>query len=135
MHHAGIISRRVYEASIASMVKGVKKYGPEPRIDAATNSAVEWGKDVLARNNINGVVGHWFPHIFSEAVDCANQTGLFADALGVDVLPEGVPMAKITPSRFLIRLRCRSVPARRGGVFMGLRSRRRLASICVDAQM
>ena len=88
-HHAGIISRQVYEASIASMVKGVKKYGPEPRIDAATNSAVEWGKDVLARNNINGVVGHWFPHIFSEAVDCANQTGLFADALGVDVLPEG----------------------------------------------
>ena len=87
-HHANI-SRRVYEASIASMVKGVKKYGPEPRIDAATNSAVEWGKDVLARNNIDGVVGHWFPHIFSEAVDCANQTGLFADALGVDVLTEG----------------------------------------------
>ena len=87
MHHANI-SRRVYEASIASMVKGVKKYGPEPRIDASTNTVAEWGKDVLARNNINGVVGHWFPHIFSEAVDCANQTGLFADALGVDVLPE-----------------------------------------------
>ena len=75
-HHAGIISRRVYEASIASMVKGVKKYGPEPVL------ATGWGQP-------SGVERFWFPHIFSEAVDCANQTGLFADALGVDVLPEG----------------------------------------------
>ena len=75
-HHAEI-SRWVYEASIASMVKGVKKYGPEPEVvnvyvGSAQRAAV-----------------FWFPHIFSEAVDCANQTGLFADALGVDVLPEG----------------------------------------------
>ena len=76
-HHANI-SRRVYEASIASMVKGVKKYGPEPQgMPSATHISTE------------RVNAHWFPHIFSEAVDCANQTGLFADALGVDVLPEG----------------------------------------------
>ena len=61
--------------------KGVRKYGPEPGLDGS------------ARGEFYPVAGramhHWFPHIFSEAVDCANQTGLFADALGVDVLPEG----------------------------------------------
>ena len=79
MHHANI-SRRVYEASIASMVKGVKKYGPEPSAGMA---------GLIRVDGHNPVAEHWFPHIFSEAVDCANQTGLFADALGVDVLPEG----------------------------------------------
>ena len=76
-HHADI-SRRVYEASIASMAKGVRKYGPEP-------------PDAVPGPNAERLAGFWFPHIFSEAVDCANQTGLFADALGVDVLPEGAP--------------------------------------------
>ena len=82
-HHAGI-SFLVYKASIASMVKGVKKYGPEPTMPT-------WYGRPLPGLTDNGVkvVNHWFPHIFSEAVDCANQTGLFADALGVDVLPEG----------------------------------------------
>ena len=31
-HHADI-SRRVYEVSIASMAKGVRKYGPEPGLE------------------------------------------------------------------------------------------------------
>ena len=79
-HHADI-SRRVYEASIASMAKGVRKYGPEPSRMSMPLDRYSKQFEILGN--------HWFPHIFSEAVDCANQTGLFADALGVDVLPEG----------------------------------------------
>ena len=72
-HHLEI-SRRVFTASVAGMVKGVRKYGPEP-----PGVPLEWGRLPW------GVASHWFPHIFSEAVDCANQTGLFADALGVKI--------------------------------------------------
>ena len=70
LQHHLLISRRVFESSVHSMVKGVQKYGPEP-------------DDYL------GYPPHlaqfWLPRIFSEAVDGANQTGLFADALGVEL--------------------------------------------------
>ena len=71
-HHVEI-SRRVFAASVASMVKGVRKYetdGPTGDLGVQVDAAVH---------------NYWFPHIFSEAVDCANQTGLFADALGVEL--------------------------------------------------
>ena len=71
-HHVEI-SRRVFTASVAGMVKGVQKYGPEPVPHYLT---VPVELDLL---------NYWFPHIFSEAVDCANQAGLFADALGVEL--------------------------------------------------
>ena len=54
-------------------MKGVQKYGPEPVPHYLT---VPVELDLL---------NYWLPHIFSEAVDCANQTGLFADALGVEL--------------------------------------------------
>ena len=77
-HHVEI-SRRVFAASVASMVKGVRKYpddGPMRKDQAA------YWRDT---KEASAVQGYWFPHIFSEAVDCANQTGLFADALGVEL--------------------------------------------------
>ena len=74
LYHHAEISQQVYWASVAGMVKGVRKYGPEP-----PGVPLEWGMLPW------GVASHWFPHIFSEAVDCANQTGLFADALGVEI--------------------------------------------------
>ena len=70
LQHHLLVSRRVFEASAWSMVKGVKKYGPEPTLES------DWG-------NTSRVEQFWLPHIFSEAVDGANQIGLFADALGV----------------------------------------------------
>ena len=72
MHHAEI-SRQVFRSSIAGMAKGVRKYEQEPVPHYLT---VPVELDLL---------NYWFPHIFSEAVDCANQTGLFADALGVEL--------------------------------------------------
>ena len=70
-------SRRVFEASVAGMLKGVRKYGPEPDVsDFDMNSA---------NHDVARLAGHWLPHIFSEAVDAANQTALFADALGVEL--------------------------------------------------
>lgn len=70
-HHVEL-SRRVFEASVQGMLKGVLKYGPEPTLESG------WG-------NPSRVELHWLPHIFSEAVDAANQTALFADALGVEL--------------------------------------------------
>ena len=74
-HHIKI-SAQVFEASVRSMLKGVRKYGPEPpqihRRDIAEYNAAH---------------AYWLPHIFSEGVDAANQTGLLADTLGVEVLP------------------------------------------------
>ena len=72
-HHLRI-SERVFEESARSMLKGVRKYGPEPEADRSA-----W----VAGGSL--VTNHWLPHIFSEAVDSANQTGLFADALGVEL--------------------------------------------------
>ena len=57
------------------MIKGVRKYGPEPGPLALLTAIAGTGE----------LAGFWFPHIFSEAVDAANQTGLFADALGVEL--------------------------------------------------
>ena len=68
-HHVEI-SRRVFESSVHSMIKGVRKYGPEP-------------DDYLGHPPSQAQF--WLPHIFSEAVDAANHTGLFADALGVEL--------------------------------------------------
>ena len=77
MHHAEI-SRQVFRSSVAGMVKGVRKYPSEP---VRKDQAPHW-RD----NKESGAVqGYWLPHIFSEAVDCANQTGLFADALVVEI--------------------------------------------------
>ena len=76
-HHVTEVSRRVFAASVAGMVKGVQKYGPEPGLNGSVRSAFY---PVAGR-----AMRFWFPHIFSEAVDCANQTGLFADALGVEL--------------------------------------------------
>ena len=75
-HHVEI-SCRVFIASVAGMVKGVQKYPSEP---LRKDQAAYW-RDVQA---VGAVQRYWLPHIFSEAVDCANQTGLFADALGVE---------------------------------------------------
>ena len=77
MHHAEI-SRQVFRSSIAGMAKGVQKYPSEP---VRKYQAAYW-RDVKA---VGDVQRYWLPHIFSEAVDCANQTGLFADALGVEL--------------------------------------------------
>ena len=74
-HHVTEVSRRVFAASVAGMVKGVRKYPSEP---LRKYQAAYW-RDVQA---VGDVQRYWLPHIFSEAVDCANQTGLFADALG-----------------------------------------------------
>ena len=83
-HHIGNVSDRVYAASAASMVKGVRKYGPEP------GPLPTWYGTPLPgwQSPADKIAEHWFPHIFSEAVDCANQTGLFADALGVELCPK-----------------------------------------------
>jgi hypothetical protein len=82
LNHHLLISRRVFEASARSMVKGVRKYGPEPEEAAGlgrfhTSSQLE--------TNAANAADYWLPHIFSEAVDGANQTGLFADTLGVEL--------------------------------------------------
>ena len=77
-HHVEI-SRRVFEASVHSMAKGVRKYGPEPIYRMYDELD---GRAVVETERI---ADHWLPHIFSEAVDAANQTGLFADALGVEL--------------------------------------------------
>ena len=76
LQHHMLISRRVFEASIAGMLKGVRKYGPEPDAEFV---------GLIRMDGHNPVAEHWFPHIFSEAVDAANQTALFADALGVQL--------------------------------------------------
>ena len=80
-HHVTEVSRRVFTASVASMAKGVQKYGPEPP------AAIAFGKNqpTPGEKRARAASDHWLPHIFSEAVDCANQTGLFADALGVEL--------------------------------------------------
>ena len=78
-HHVEI-SRRVFEASVHSMAKGVRKYGPEPTL---SHSTMTWSFVHVAETE--RIADHWLPHIFSEAVDAANQTGLFADALGVEL--------------------------------------------------
>ena len=77
-HHVTEVSRRVFTASVAGMVKGVQKYPSEP---LRKDQAAYWRDNKEAGD----VQGYWLPHIFSEAVDCANQTGLFADALGVEL--------------------------------------------------
>ena len=77
MHHAEI-SRQVFRSSIAGMAKGVWKYPSEP---VRKDQAAYW-RDTKEAGDVQG---YWLPHIFSEAVDCANQTGLFADALGVEL--------------------------------------------------
>ena len=61
------------------MAKGVRKYGPEPAWNCPQIPEYD------LKSGANEVAHFWFPHIFSEAVDCANQTGLFADALGVEL--------------------------------------------------
>ena len=77
-HHVKI-SCRVFAASVASMAKGVRKYGPEPAWNCPQIPEYD------LRSGSKEVAHFWLPHIFSEAVDCANQTGLFADALGVEL--------------------------------------------------
>lgn len=76
-HHVSAVSPKVFEASARSMLKGVQKYGPEPTLPAGV-----WQPTPMA-----DVLRYWKPHQFSEAVDLANQIGLEADTLGVDVLP------------------------------------------------
>lgn len=76
-HHVGQVSTQVFEASVRSMLKGVQKYGLEPSLPSGV-----WQPTPMA-----DVLRHWLPHIFSEGVDVANQTGLLADTFGVDVLP------------------------------------------------
>ena len=76
-HHVEI-SRSVFAASVAGMVKGVRKYGPEPCGRTRPRTGATYQRPA-------GDAFYWLPHIFSEAVDCANQTGLFADALGVEL--------------------------------------------------
>ena len=78
-HHVTEVSRRIFTASVAGMVKGVRKYGPEPAWNCPQIPEYD------LKSGANEVAYFWFPHIFSEAVDCANQTGLFADALGVEL--------------------------------------------------
>ena len=80
VHHATKVSPVVFQASVLSMLKGVQKYGPEPEM--ATPKPVGYLSPALG-----DVMRHWLPHIFSEGVDAANQTGLLADTLGVEVLP------------------------------------------------
>ena len=77
-HHVTEVSRRIFTASVEGMVKGVRKYPSEP---VRKDQAAYW-RDGMA---VGAVQEYWLPHIFSEAVDCANQTGLFADALGVKI--------------------------------------------------
>ena len=86
-HHLAI-SCRVFRASAESMLKGVKKYGPEPDwdidllglpVEMETAFGYEQGR------KLNVIADHWLPHIFSEMVDGANQTGLLADTLGVEL--------------------------------------------------
>ena len=77
LYHHAEISQQVYRASVASMVKGVRKYPLEP---VRKDQAAYW-RDTKEAGDVQE---YWLPHIFSEAVDCANQTGLFADALGVE---------------------------------------------------
>ena len=77
-HHVTEVSRRVFAASVAGMVKGVRKYHTEP---VRKDQAAYW-RDTKEAGDVQE---YWLPHIFSEAVDCANQTGLFADALGVEL--------------------------------------------------
>ena len=60
----------------------MRKYGPEPGLGTARKSGV---RILPVARPLRSCVNYWFPHIFSEAVDCANQTGLFADALGVEL--------------------------------------------------
>ena len=80
LHHHAAVSAKVFEASIQGMLKGVKKYGPEP----APAQWMDWGPSPAAADAEIASL-FWLPHIFSEAVDSANQTALFADALGVDL--------------------------------------------------
>ena len=70
-HHIEI-SRRVFQASVDGMLKGVQKYPAEP----TSAPAILEGQTTCE---------YWLPHIFIEAVDGVNQTGLFADALGVEL--------------------------------------------------
>ena len=81
-HHVEI-SRRVFAASVAGMLKGVRKYPSEP---VRKDQAPYW------RDNAEqaALYNYWLPHIFSEAVDCANQTGLFADALGTGLFADAL---------------------------------------------
>ena len=82
-HHVTRVSPKVFEASVRGMLKGVQKYGPEPGFNIEAMDRLDPGP--LAE--IHNVADWWLPHIFSEGVDAANQTGLLADTLGVDVLP------------------------------------------------
>ena len=76
-HHVEI-SRRVFAASVAGMLKGVRKYAEEPM---RKDQAPYW-RDGKA---VGDVQRYWLPHLFIEQVDGANDTGLFADALGVEL--------------------------------------------------
>ena len=69
-HHVTEVSLRVFAASVAGMVKGVRKYPSEP---VRKDQAAYW-RDTKEAGDVQE---YWLPHIFSEAVDCANQTGLF----------------------------------------------------------
>ena len=57
-HHVTEVSRRVFAASVAGMVKGVQKYPSEP---LRKDQAAYW-RDVQA---VGDVQGYWLPHIFS----------------------------------------------------------------------
>ena len=74
-HHVEI-SRRVFAASVVGMVKGVQKYGPEPELhhDLRYSGA-----------GVRAIGDYWLPHLFIEQIDGANDAGLFADALGVEL--------------------------------------------------
>lgn len=81
-HHVRAVSPQVFEASVRGMLKGVQKYGPEPEYRIELMDKIDPDPAI----HVESVMGYWLPHIFSEGVDAANQTGLLADTLGVDVL-------------------------------------------------
>ena len=79
-HHVTEVSRRVFAASVAGMVKGVRKYPSEPM---RKDQAPYWRDNA---EQAGAVQGYWLPHISSARRWTAPIKPDYSPALGVELL-------------------------------------------------